>query len=192
MRDASSLSSLRFDAILHFRDGDLLFSSVSTSMSQAKSNKQTRQPFSFREAERERERKRNQTREQKDTDASLTMRTINVYSANNENACIMKWRTKEVQSFFCYRYFGTIRRNGGLEYSADGENLFIFYLLFLDFRCSKRTSNHSGRIRKFITIFSFDCQKRYSWLNDFRIDPSSRIFCLKNSWIRPSRTRMIY
>ena len=112
MRGASSLSSPRFGAILHFQVAELLFSSVSTSTSQAKSNKQTRPPLSFfanlREKEREREgwteRDREREREtnldarapqmQKDTDVSLTMRTINVYSTNNEN-CMHNEATHE-------------------------------------------------------------------------------------------------
>lgn len=56
MRSASSLSSPRFGAILHFQVAELLFSSVSTSTSQAKSNKQTRPPLSFFADLRERER----------------------------------------------------------------------------------------------------------------------------------------
>lgn len=81
MRGASSLSSPRFGAILHFQVAELLFSSVSTSTSQAKSNKQTRPPLSFfanlREKEREREgwterdreRERNESRRANATDA---------------------------------------------------------------------------------------------------------------------------
>lgn len=65
MRGASSLSSPRFGAILHFQVAELLFSSVSTSTSQAKSNKQTRPPLSFFADLRERERERNRGGENK-------------------------------------------------------------------------------------------------------------------------------
>ena len=147
--------------------------------------------FLFTELKEEEGRERSQTREQKDTDASLTMRTINVYSANNEN-CMHNKVTHERSPILL---FLSIFLNNTKEWRLGifCQRWESFHILFIisQFQTFELTSNRSGRIRKFTTIFPFDCQTIFL-TEYFRTDPSSRIWSLKNLWIRRFRTSMIY
>ena len=163
VRGASSLSSPRFGAILHFQVAELLFSSVSTSTSQAKSNKQTRPPLSFFANLRERERERETNLDarapqmQKDTDVSLTMRTINVYSTNNEN-CMHNEATHERSWRSIARFSIDIPEQcEGMEarnsLPPDDEDLFMPFIwrfqMFLILWPKRRTT-----LREFENLFS--------------------------------------